>query len=97
MKIRVRVPQFEDLKTAIVLYHSRVELSNADIKKLFGAHCNNTISKLKALAREKMAENNVPAWNPQHVNTAAAYEAWGLDIEDLERRFEKIKNMEVQS
>lgn len=31
------------------------------------------------------------------VNTEIAYEAWGLNIADLERRFKKLKAMEVQA
>lgn len=92
---RVRIPQFTDLKTAIELYRTRVELSNADIVKLFGKHSSSTIVKLKELARQKMAEDKIMYLNAQCVNTEAAYEAWGLDIDDLEQRYMRLQELGI--
>lgn len=92
---RVRIPQFTDLKTAIELYRNRVELSNSDITKLFGKHSSSTIVKLKKLAQEKMAEDNIMYFNAQCVNTAAAYKAWGLDINDLEQRYIRLQELGI--
>lgn len=91
--MRVRIPQITDLGAAIQLYYERLELSNSDIEKLFGRHSSSTVAGLKAMAREKMRENNVPCWNAQRVNTEAAYSAWGLSIDDLERRYKKLKQL----
>ena len=44
-----------------------------------------------------MTERNTPVWNAQRVNTEIAYEAWGLNITDLEHRLKKLKAMEVQA
>lgn len=88
--VRVRIPQITNIEVAIQLYYERLELSNADIEKLFGKHSSTTIAGLKAMAREKMCEDNVPCWNAQRVNTEAAYSAWGLSIDDLERRYHKL-------
>lgn len=38
-------------------------------------------------------ENNIPCWNAQRVNTEAAYLAWGLSIDDLERRYKKLNQL----
>lgn len=92
---RVRIPQFTDLKTAIELYRTRVELSNADIVKLFGKHSSSTIVKLKELARQKMAEDKIMYLNAQCVNTEAAYEAWSLDIDDLEQRYMRLQELGI--
>lgn len=89
--MKVRIPQITDIETAIQLYYERLELSNADIEILFGKHSSSTVAGLKAIARDKMRENNVPCWNAQRVNTEAAYLAWGLSIDDLERRYRKLK------
>lgn len=89
--MNVRIPQITDLGAAIQLYYERLELSNADIELLFGSHSSTTIAGLKSMAREKMRENNIPCWNAQRVNTEAAYSAWGLSIDDLERRYMKLK------
>lgn len=88
--MRVRVPQIKDIRLAIQLYHERIELSNADIEILFGKHSSSTVAKLKNLARDKMVQNGVQAWNSQCVNTEAAYSAWGLNISDLENRYLKL-------
>lgn len=93
-KTRVRIPQITSLETAIELYLKKSELSSEDIKTLFGDICKDRVVKLKRLAREKIAEKGVMVWNPRYVNTAAAYEAWGLDINDLERRYRKLKEFQ---
>ncbi len=90
----VRIPQVTSLETAIRLYYEHTELSNTDIKMLFGHLANSTVGKLKCKARELMQERNTPVWNPQRVNTEVAYEAWGLDIAKMEYRFKKLKTME---
>lgn len=91
--MNVRIPQITDLGAAIQLYYERIELSNADIEKLFGKRSSSTVAGLKAMAREKMRENNIPCWNAQRVNTEAAYSAWGLSIDDLERRYKKLNQL----
>ena len=90
---RVRIPQVADLGVAIKLYYKRIELSNADIETLFGKHSSSTVAKLKKIAQDKMVEKNIMPLNALCVNTAAAYEAWGLDIDDLEHRFQKLKQL----
>ena len=92
-KINVRIPQVISLFIAIKLYYERIELSNADIESLFGKHSSTTVAKLKRLAQDKMIEKNVMSLNALCVNTVAAYEAWGLDIDDLEHRYEKLKQL----
>lgn len=92
--VSVRIPQLVSIEAAIRIYYERIELTNSDIRKLFGKERGNaTIAKLKRKAREVMAENNTPIWNAQYVNTEAAYKAWGLDIADLERRYKKLSAM----
>lgn len=89
----VRIPQITSIPIAIRLFYEKTELTNNDIKTLFGQHANSTINGLKKLARQQMVEDNVIVWNAQRVNTVAAYKAWGLDIDDLERRNEKLKQL----
>lgn len=93
MKAKTRIPQITDIEAAIRLFYERIELSNTDIEELFGKHSSTTIAGLKAMARQKMREDNVPCWNTQRVNTEAAYSAWGLSIDDLERRYMKLKQL----
>lgn len=96
MSCRVRIPHITNIKTAIELYYSRLTFSNADIEALFGKHSNDTVSKLKKLAQEKMVEDKEEVLNASRVSTKAAYEAWGLDIKDLEYRHKKLKQLEME-
>lgn len=91
--INVRIPQVTSIETAIRLYYERTELSNGDIRELFGHLGNDTVRRLKWKATELMTERNTPIWNAQRVNTEVAYEAWGLNIADLERRWKKLKDL----
>ncbi len=93
----VRVPQIQNLETTIRVYYERIELRNADIREIFGSIGNDTMSGLKRAAKDKMKENDVPSWDAQAVNTEAAFEAWGLNIEDLEKRLTKLKKLNLHS
>ena len=73
---------------------SSPQLGNKEIKLIFGQIGSAKICELKVLAREKMKEQNQPLWNNKTVNTDSAYQALGLNIGDLERRYAKIKKME---
>lgn len=89
--LNVRIPQITSLETAIRLYYEHTELSNSDIKELFGKCSSATISRLKSKVREKMAEEKTPVWNANNVNTKVAYSTWGLNIDDLEHRYKKVR------
>lgn len=90
--VSVRIPQIVSIEDAIRIYYERIELTNNDIKAIFGTdHGSATFAKLKRKAREVMAQENTPVWNAAYVNTEAAYKAWGLDINDLERRWKKLQ------
>lgn len=89
----VRIPQVQSIETAIRLYYERTELDNKDIQSLFGKLSSATITRLKRKARDKMIENNTPVWDSRRVNTAQAYSAWGMSIDDLERRYKKLKEL----
>ena len=92
--VSVRIPQLVSIEAAIRIYYERIELSNSDIREIFGRIGSATIVKLKNKAREVMQENNRPVWNAQLVNTEDAYTAWGLNISDLEKRLKKLRALE---
>lgn len=91
--LNVRIPQVESIEKAIQIFYSRIEIGNKDVAELFGRIGTARITKLKKLAKEQMDEDNVPNWNAAYVNTKAAYKAWGLDIDDLEKRYAKLKKL----
>ena len=86
---KVRVPGVRDIATAIRMYYEKHELTSSDIVELFGV-CMVTAKRLKDMARDLMGERDIPNWNALAVNTDCAFEAWGLDIDDLERRYKKL-------
>ena len=90
---RVRIPHIVDIRIALQLYYERIELSNADIETLFGKLSSSTVVKLKDLVKDYMVEHDIKTWNPQRVNTKAAYEVWGLNISDLEERYVKLSKL----
>ncbi len=47
------------------------------------------------IAMEYIIENEIVRWNAKAVNTQAAFRAWGLDIDDLEKRYNKLKKLEA--
>lgn len=78
-----------DFKTMLEMYYTKVELSTEDIKKLFSCS-RSTAEKLKKEARAQMVKDNRMAWDSRCVITASAFIAWGIDIEDVEKRALKI-------
>ena len=93
--INVRIPQLVSLEIAIKLYYTHSELSNKDIVALFGKLSSATISKLKHKVYENMADEETPIWNANFVNTKVAYRTWGIDINDLEHRYQKLKELSI--
>ena len=91
----VRIPPLSAVSTAIELFYSQTELGNAEIELLFNKPSTATISRLKNKARKKMIELDIPSWNANRVNTKAAYEAWGLDIKDLETLYRKMQELNI--
>lgn len=87
------LPQIVDVKNALRIYYEKTELGNKEIAELFGTKARSTIGKIKKIAQEKMAEENTPFWDPRSVNTEVAFRAWGLNIDNLERRYKKLKSL----
>lgn len=92
---KVRIPQLVSIKQAVYIYYTRLELSNDDIRKMFGTLCGSTIAKLKDMARRKSFDNGTIVWNSSCVNTVDAFAAWGLSIADLEHRLNKLEELQV--
>lgn len=83
-----------DIRTAVRIYYQYPEIGSAEIRELFGGCANSTVAKLKKSAWDKMTENGVRNFGAHKVNTKCAYEAWGIDVDDLEKRVEKLKKLE---
>lgn len=86
----IKIAIVTDIRKAVELYYSRAQLNSNDVSELFGGVSKSTVCHLKQSARNLMKEKGLPIWDSKHVETKAAYEAWGLDIDDLEYRYKKL-------
>jgi hypothetical protein len=84
-----------DIEMAVRLYYEKPEITNADIKALFSTGETQTI-KIKKAVKEEM-ENHLISPNeqevPHSVNTEIAYEVWGIDIDNFEKRLKKLRTL----
>lgn len=85
--------QIKNLETVVRLYYERLELTNSDIRSIFGNISSSTVVRLKKQAREQMVVDDAPVWDAKNVNTVAAYKAWNLDVDDLEKRLLKLRKL----
>ena len=85
-----------DMKAAIRIYYQHPEIGNNEIKEIFGENISpSTISYYKKAVRAEAAKRGVFTNVAHSVNTELAYEVWGIDIADLERRINKLKELGV--
>ena len=89
----MNIPQITDIDTAIVIYYRHHEIGTKEIIQLFSKHSKSTVSRLKKLAQKRMIEENIYIYGMYKVNTECAYKAWGLNIEDLEKRRGKLQKL----
>jgi hypothetical protein len=86
------IPQV-DIEKAVYIYYARLDLGTEDIKGLFGDISATKVTQLKQIARDYGKKAGASFWSSYRVPTAEAFEAWGLDIKDLEIRNEKLKGL----
>lgn len=90
------IPRLSSIDTAISTYYSCIALYTDNIRDLFNGISSSTVTKLKNLARKKMSENGHIPLNSKCVNTEDAYEAWGLDIEQLKAKNSELKRLQCE-
>ena len=91
----MNIPPITGIEDALRIYYSNSELGNKEITALFGRRSTATISRLKRVAKDEMTARNILSYGANKVNTAVAYEVWGIDVKDLERRMKKIKELNL--
>ena len=85
------------IDTQLRIYYEHAEIGTDEVRTLFGQNISDsTVSKLKKLARAKMVDMEVQyVFSRFCVNTEAAYAAWGIDVNDLERRKKKLAALKL--
>lgn len=94
IKVNVRIPNPISLEAAVRIYYEYIQIGNREIKELFGVS-DATALKLKKLAKEQMDAEGILPWDGLQVATKSAYKAWRLDIDDLEKRNNRLKKLAV--
>ena len=84
-----------DAATCVRIYVENQEIGSKEIRELFGPIGSSTIARLKKDALKLMAEKKVIRFASHKVNTEAAFEAWGIDIVDLKRRFKELQKLKL--
>jgi len=91
----MNIPSIINIDTALKIYYSNSELGNKEIKTLFGQRSSATISRLKRVVRDEMYIRDTPSYGANKINTVIAFEVWGIDVKDLEKRMKKIKELNL--
>lgn len=91
----MKIPQITSIDTALAIYYKNLELGNADINMLFGKRSSATIARMKKAVKLEMDKMNMNAYSSNKVNTKIAFQTWGLDVEDLEKRKLKIEALNL--
>ena len=89
----MNIPQITDIDTAIRIYYRYPEIGTKEMIKLFNKNSKSTINRLKKLAKKRMIEENIYTYGMYKVNTECAYKSWGIDIQDLEKRRNKLQKL----
>lgn len=90
--LTIRPPK--DVELAVKIYYEKISLSNADIKKLFEVTSNKTVKRYKDEVVAYFAETDIiPIHRDNTLDTWRAFEAWGIDINELEKRIKKLQKL----
>ena len=86
-----------DIDTTLYIYYSSYDLGAKEIRMLFGENiAPSTVCRLKNRAREETARQIVETGKEiltetkDRVKTEPAFKAWGIDVDDLEKRRAKL-------
>ena len=85
--------KIRDIDTALLVYYENPEIGNKEIIDLFGPMSSATVSKLKQNVRKKMIELEIKPFKAYTVHTKTAFEVWGIDVDDLEKRRTKLMKL----
>ena len=89
------IPQITGIDNALRIYYNHSEIGNKEIIDLFGRRSSATVVRLKQQVKDEMHKRGVPSFGLNNVNTAVAFEVWGIDINDLETRKKKIQELKL--
>jgi len=89
------IPPITSIDNALKIYYANAEIGNKEIRYLFGNRSSGTISRLKKIAKDEMNKRDIFSYGSNKVNTVVAFDIWGIDVKDLEKRMKKIKELNL--
>ena len=89
----MKVKRITDIDTALYIYYRYPEISNKEIKELFGGLGSAALTKYKKAVQGEQIKQNVKTSQLYTINTEVAYEVWGIDVAELEKRRDKLKKL----
>ena len=89
----MNIPKITSIENALKIYYNHSELGNKEIVELFGNRSTATIAKLKNAVKSEMLRKNICSYGMYKINTKIAFSVWGIDVNDLEKRLKKIKDL----
>lgn len=88
----IRPPK--NVELAVKIYYEKISLKNSDIKSLFEVTSNKTVKRYKDEVIEYFADSDIiPIHRDNTLDTWRAFEAWGIDINELEKRLKKLQKL----
>ena len=86
-----------NIEFAVTLYYERIWLESSDINQLFNISSSSTLAKYRNEVIEYFKDKDIsPVHRNNKLDTWLAYEAWGLNIENLEKRLRKLQKIKSQ-
>ena len=89
----MKPPKWE---VALDLATSKNELSTQDIMALFDVK-KSTAQGYKSKVLEQQAKEKVKSWYSSHVNIKIAFELWGIDVAEIEKKLQKRKFLKTNN
>lgn len=88
----LRVPQLTSIEAAVRIFYEHNSIGNKEIRELFGC-CTAKAVDLKKPVLAAMLERGMILRGNGAVSVEVAYEIWGLDIQNLEKKLMKAKKL----
>ena len=90
----INIPRIASIETAVKVYNENLYLGSKEIKTLFPGIGNARVAALKKEANAySRSQNHIP-YSAYDVLTEDAYEAWHLDIGELNAKHDEILRRE---
>lgn len=78
-----------NIEAAVEMYYSLPEIGTPEIMKLYGCG-RNVALRLKKEAKEEEKKQGKLTFSPYNVNTRCAFQAWNINIDELEKNVLKL-------